>query len=128
MFWADFDRLFDFQDCFWKKYHKNERHLCSVTHVFTKISENVCLISTYILIWWHVKCDCMLWNAFWFYWAIFIHYWRQFMSEVLHLHQTFTYCVSWKCTYFGMSNVTARFLDLMRFMQIFIYYRMFETL
>ena len=32
----------------WKLYHKNERHLCLVTHSFPKLSQNVCLINKYI--------------------------------------------------------------------------------
>ena len=38
-----------------------------------------------------------------FFLGIFIHYWRQFMPEVLYLHQTFTECLFDYCTYFGMS-------------------------
>ena len=33
-----------------KKYHKNERNLRLVTYTFTKLSQNVCLINTQILI------------------------------------------------------------------------------
>ena len=50
-----------------EKNHKNERHLCLITHKFTKISQNVCLINTHILIDCHARCDCKLWNALWFY-------------------------------------------------------------
>ena len=32
------------------KYHKNERHLCLVTNSFTRLSQNVCLISTHLFI------------------------------------------------------------------------------
>ena len=31
-----------------KKYHKNERHLCLVVHLLSKLSQNVCLINTQI--------------------------------------------------------------------------------
>ena len=31
-----------------KKYHKNKRHLCLVTYIFIKLSQNVCLIDAYI--------------------------------------------------------------------------------
>ena len=53
----------------WKKYHKNEQHLCLVTHIFTKLSENVCLISTRILLHWYVRYNCKLWKSFWFHWV-----------------------------------------------------------
>ena len=33
----------------WKTYPKNERHLCLVKHCFTKLSQNVSLINTHIL-------------------------------------------------------------------------------
>ena len=36
--------------------------------------------------------------------GIFIHNLQTLMSELLNLHQTFTYCISHQCTYFGMSN------------------------
>ena len=47
----------------WKKYHKTERHLSLVTHNFTKLSQNVCLISTYILIYRYARCNCKLWKT-----------------------------------------------------------------
>ena len=40
-----------------KKYHKNERHLCLVAYIFTKLSQNVCLINTNILMYWHFRCN-----------------------------------------------------------------------
>ena len=51
----------------WKIHHKNERFLCLVAHIVTKLSQKVCLIITHILIFWHVRCDYNLWNAYWFY-------------------------------------------------------------
>ena len=46
-----------------KKYHKNERHLRLVTHSFTKLSQNVCLIDTHILIYRYARCNCNLWKV-----------------------------------------------------------------
>ena len=66
---------------------------CFVAHTFTKHSQNVCLVNTYILVYWHARFDCKLWNVLWFYciFGYFIHFWRPFMSEVwLYFHQTFT--------------------------------------
>ena len=55
-FWSS--RLF----LFWlKKYYKND-HLCLVVHSFTKLSLNVCLINTHILMYRYAWCDRMLWN------------------------------------------------------------------
>ena len=46
----------------WKKYHKNEWHLCLVEHSFTKLSQNMWLINIHILIYWYARCDWKLWN------------------------------------------------------------------
>ena len=72
---------------------QNERHLCLVSHSFTKHSQNVCLINIHILIYWYAQHNCMLWKALWYYCVflcIFLHFWRPFMCELLYLHQTFT--------------------------------------
>ena len=57
-----------------------------------------------------VRCDCKLWNAFWFYcvfWVFSLLTILPFMSELLYLHQTSTNCVSnqyiW---YFDMPDAT----------------------
>ena len=49
----------------WKKYHKNEMHLCLVIHIFTKLSQNECLINVQILVYQHDKC--WLWKIFFFF-------------------------------------------------------------
>ena len=49
----------------WKKISQ-ERHLRLVSHIFTKLSQIVCLINVHILICQHAKCDCRLWNVLWF--------------------------------------------------------------
>ena len=41
----------------WKKYPKNEGHLCLVVYIFTKLSQNVFLINTHILMYWHSRCN-----------------------------------------------------------------------
>ena len=48
----------------WKIHHKNEWHLCLVAYIFTKLSQNVYLINTHILIYRQVRYDCKLWNVF----------------------------------------------------------------
>ena len=58
-------------------------HLCLVIHIFTKLSNNACLINIHNLIYKHRVI------------RIFIHNWWSFKPEVLlHLHQTFTNVVS----------------------------------
>ena len=70
--------------------HKNERHLRLVSHILTKLSQNVCLTNIQILIYGHSRCDCKLWNAPWFYyvfWVVsYINNWL-LMSELLYLHK-----------------------------------------
>ena len=41
-----------YKNTVWKKDHKNEQHLFLLTYIFTKVSQNVCLIHTLILIYW----------------------------------------------------------------------------
>ena len=66
-------QIFDFRDIVFgkvkniaiclKKYHKSEWHLYLVRHNFTKLSQNMCLIDTHILIYRYSRCDCKLWNV-----------------------------------------------------------------
>ena len=76
-----------FKTVFWVG-HKNKRYLRFATHIFTKLSQNMCLVNTQFFIYWYVRCDCKLWNVLWFYcvfFGIFIHYWRPFISELLYI-------------------------------------------
>ena len=59
-----------------KIYHKSERLLCLLAHIFTKRAHNVCLINTHILVYQCVWCDCSLRNAPWFYsdFIIYFHF------------------------------------------------------
>ena len=66
-------------------------------YIFTKLSQNVCLINIHILIYQFARCKCKLWKAHCFYCVflgIFIYNWRAFMSKVFYLHQTFIDCLS----------------------------------
>ena len=106
-----------------KKYHKNERHLSLVTHSVTKLSQNMCLINTHILVYWHDRCDYKLWNAPWFYCVFWV------FSYIIDEHSCLKYCIFTKLSqivylidvlmytfwYDNMPNVTAgygRFSDL----------------
>ena len=72
----------------WKKYHKNEQHLCLVIHIFIKLSQNVYPTNIHILMYWYARNDCKLWHAtkfycvFWVFWYIIDEY----MSGVLYFH------------------------------------------
>ena len=56
----------------WKYYHKNERHLNLVAHIYTKLSQNMCLTNTLILWYRYARYDSKLWNASWFYCAFWV--------------------------------------------------------
>ena len=71
----------------WKKYLKNERYLCLVTHSFTKHSQNVCLINTHILVNRYPRCDCKLWNASWSYRVFWV------FSYIGDEHSCLKYCI-----------------------------------
>ena len=60
----------------WKQYHKNEWRLRLVTHIFTKLSQNVCLINIHILIntcqmLLHVMESLLILLSFWVFLYIF---------------------------------------------------------
>ena len=50
-----------------EKNHLYEQNFCLEAYIFTKLSQNLCLINTHILTYWHARCGCKSWNAFWFY-------------------------------------------------------------
>ena len=79
---------------FWKKYHKNEKHLCLVTHIFIKLSQNVCLINKHILIHRYTLCNCKLWKALWFFFLVFSYIIDDSCLKCKYLHQTSTDCMS----------------------------------
>ena len=77
----------------WKIHHKNERFLRLVAHIFTKISQNVCLVNTHIFMYWHARCNCKLWSTFFVLLRIFgyfhtlltiIHVWSALYSPNFH--------------------------------------------
>ena len=71
-----------------KNITKNERHLSLVAHSFTKLSQNVCLINTHILIYWHARCDCKLWKLLWFYCVFFWVF-----SYIIDEYSCLKYCI-----------------------------------
>ena len=71
----------------WNFFHKNEQNLYFVTHNFTKLSQNICLIKTHILIYLFAKCNCNLWKAFWFY-CVFLGF-----SYIIDKHSCLKYCI-----------------------------------
>ena len=48
-------------------YYKNDRHLYLITHIFTKLSQNMCLINSHTLMYWYARCNCKLCCVPWFY-------------------------------------------------------------
>ena len=74
----------------WKIHYKIERHLCLVAHIITKLSQNVYLVNTHILIYRHVRCACKLWNEFWFYCAFWV------FSYIFDDHSYLNCCISTK--------------------------------
>ena len=46
-----------------KKYYRNDQHL----YIFTKLSQNMCLINTHIMIYQYAKCNFNLWKGIRFY-------------------------------------------------------------
>ena len=68
----------------WAGRHKHERHFRLVAHIFTKLSQNVCLINIHILIYLHARYDCKLWNALWFYY-VFGHFHTLLLTLTIHV-------------------------------------------
>ena len=74
----------------WKKYLKNKRHLRLVTHIFTKLSQNVFLFNTHILMYQYARCNCKLWKAIWFYCIFWV------FSYIFIEHSCLNCCISTK--------------------------------
>ena len=95
-------------------YHKNERKMSLVTHIFTKFSRNVCLINAHILIYWYARCHCKLWKvynfiAFFGYFHILLtsnHIWSIMSSPSFHRSCVWLMYKFW-CV--NMQNVTASY-------------------
>ena len=64
--------------------------------LFRQIYKICLLVDTYKIL--SARCDCRLWNVFWFYYIIIFKNFHTFnwlfMSEELYLHQTIINCVS----------------------------------
>ena len=105
----------------WKKYHKNERHLCLVRHSYIKFSQNKCLNNTNILTYLYASSNCKLWNAL----AFIAFFWV--FSYIIDDHSCLDYCIFTKLSqivwliniwYTNVLNVTAgcgRFSNLIAF-------------
>ena len=57
------------------------KNITKILHIFTKLSQNVCIINVHILIYRHASCGCKLWRAhclyhiFFFFQIIVDHSW-----------------------------------------------------
>ena len=90
--------------CVFKKYHKNEPHLFLVKGIFTKLSQNLCLINTHICMYQYVRCDCKLWNALWFYCVFWV------FSYIIDDNSCLKYCTFTKLSWIVyVPNVTASY-------------------
>ena len=115
----------------WKKYRKNERHLCLEAQFFTKLSQNVCLINTHILIYWYAKYNNKLWKALWFYFVFRV------FSDIIDEHSCLKYFIYTKLSQI-MCPIDLQILICQHakydsrlwkvFWRILIYYYMFEKL
>ena len=76
--------LLDFIEFFWVFSYITNNHSCLKHCIITKLSRIVCLINTYILIYWHARCSHKLRKALWFNW-----FFRNFNVWYVILHQTF---------------------------------------
>ena len=66
--WPDFWVLRLFVRAGQKHWPMSEKYIKNFNGIsFTKLSQNVCLINTHILIYWHARCICKFWKALWFY-------------------------------------------------------------
>ena len=63
---------------------------CVWYHIFTKLLKYVYLTNKYIFIYQHATCDCMLWNAHWFY-CVFLVF-----SYIIIDHSFLNCCISTK--------------------------------
>ena len=77
-----------------KIHHKNERNLRLVSYIDTKLSHNVYLINTHILIDRLARCDCKVWNALWFYWVFFWVF-----SNIFDDYSCLNFCISAKLSH-----------------------------
>ena len=99
-----------------------------LAHSFTKLSQNVHLVNTHILIYRYARCDCKLWNALWFYCVFWV------FSYIISDHSSLNCCISTKLslivylinTEMSKSQMwlqaLQRHLILLRFLGIFIHY------
>ena len=107
-----------------EKISQNERHLCLVAHILTKLSQNVCLINIHTLVYQYTKCNCMLWKAFQFYYIFWVFSYiidKHSCLKCKYLHQTFTDCISDSNKHFGMS-ICQMWLQVMECFQIQLHF------
>ena len=101
----------DFELKYLKCLCKNERHLCLVTHSFTKLSQNVCLMNTQFFMYRYTWCDCKLWNAIWFYWCVFLGIYTSLSSIHVWSSVSFNW-VFWDFLYISNVKTLSNFYKL----------------
>ena len=55
---------------------------------------NVYVVNTHISVYWHARCDCNLWKAFWFYCVFWVY------SYIIIDHTCLNSCISTKLSLF----------------------------
>ena len=114
----------------WKKYHKNEQHLCYVKHNSTKLSQNVNLINIHILIYRYARYNCKLWKALWFHRVFWV------FSYIIDEHSRLKCCIFTKLSHIVclinvhilISQYTKHDCSLWKVLLFNCFFYMFETL
>ena len=107
---------------------------CLLSCILTKLSQIVCLINTYILIYRYARCDYKLWSAPWFY-CVFGYFHKLLMT----IHVWIIVSSSkfyWLCVWlmnvhileYQHAKCDCRLWIRLHFLWIYIYYYMFDML
>ena len=113
--------------CIEKKYHKNERHMCKVTPIFTKLALNMCLFSAQIFMIefpgvttsYGETLDFIAFFEYFYTLMTSIHVWSIVSS--LNFHRLCAWIV-WIFWYVNVPNVIASYGKFSNLLCFFIYY------
>ena len=81
-------------ETFYSMFEKNITKMCLVPHIFIKLSQNVCLMNTHILMYWYARFNCKLWRVHWFYCVFWI------FSYIIDDNSCLNCCISTKLPLF----------------------------
>ena len=77
------------------------------------------IINKHTLIYWHSRCDCKLWNAFWFYCGFRVFSYTIIDHACLNWNWTFTDCLFNQYWSVKMSDMTSSYGTLLEFIAFF---------